>query len=85
MYKDNTIELIWDNSSSIDSQTMGFLSKAGFRPHPIAIGDIQTHLSAHQEDGQWVVCIQGRDSSSLEMIQQLRAPIRQLDICCIAS
>ena len=73
MYKDNTIELIWDNSSPIDSQTMGFLSKAGFRPHPIAIGDIQAHLSAHQEDGQWVVCIQGRDSSSLERIQQLRA------------
>ena len=73
MYKNNTIELIWDNSLPIDSQTMGFLSKAGFRPHAIAIGDIQTHLSSHQENGQWVVCIQGRDSSSLELIQQLRA------------
>ena len=52
---------------------MGFLSKSGFRPHPVAIGDIQAHLTAHQEISQWVVCIQGRDSSSLEFIQQLRA------------
>ena len=73
MYKNNTIELIWDNSSPLDSQTMGFLSKSGFRPHPVAIGDIQAHLTAHQEISQWVVCIQGRDSSSLEFIQQLRA------------
>ena len=73
MYKDNTIELIWDNSSPIDSQTMSFLSKAGFRPHPVAVDDIQSHLSAHQETSHWVVCIHGRDSSSLELIQQLRA------------
>ena len=73
MYKNNTIELIWDNSSPLDSQTMGFLSKSGFRPHPVAIGDIQAHLTAHQEISQWVVCIQGRDSSSLEFIQRLRA------------
>ncbi len=76
MYKDNTIELIWDNSSPIDSQTMGFLSKAGFRPHPVAVGDIQAHISAHQEIGQWVVCIDGRDSSSLDLVQQLRAQYR---------
>jgi len=69
MYKDNTIELIWDNSSPIDSQTMGFLSKAGFRPHPVAVGDIQAHISAQQEIGQWVVCIDGRDSSSLDLVQ----------------
>ena len=76
MYKDNTIELIWDNSSPIDSQTMGFLSKAGFRPHPVAVGDIQAHISAQQEIGQWVVCIDGRDSSSLDLVQQLRAQYR---------
>ena len=72
MYKDNTIDLIWDNSSPIDSSTMGFLSKAGFRPYTIALGDIPTHLSA-QEAGPYVVCVQGRDSSSLDFIQRLRA------------
>ena len=32
MYQDQIIDLIWDNSSPIDSTTMGMLTKAGQGP-----------------------------------------------------
>ena len=37
MYQDQIIDLIWDNSSPIDSTTMGMLTKAGLRPHALPI------------------------------------------------
>ncbi len=72
MYQDQIIDLIWDNSSPIDSTTMGMLTKAGFRPHTLPIGDIPSYVSS-QNSGPYVVCIHGRDMSSIELIEVMRS------------
>ena len=72
MYQDQIIDLIWDNSSQIDSTTMGMLTKAGLRPHALAIGDIPNHVSS-KNSGPCVVCIHGRDQSTIELIEVMRS------------
>ena len=72
MYQDQIIDLIWDNSSPIDSTTMGMLTKAGLRPHALAIGDIPTHVVS-KKSGPCVVCIHGRDQSTIELIEVMRS------------
>ena len=60
MYQEQPIDLIWDESSPIDTNVMGILTRAGFRPRSMGPAAVAKYVEG-ANFGSCVLCMHRRE------------------------
>ena len=71
MYQEQSIDLIWDESSPIDTSVMALLTKAGFRPQSMGPAEVARYVEQNGF-GPCVLCMHRRELPNIEMIRTLK-------------
>lgn len=71
MYQEQPIDLIWDESSPIDTNVMGILTRAGFRPRSMGPAAVAKYVEG-ANFGSCVLCMHRRELPDVEMIRTLK-------------
>ena len=71
MYQEQSIDLIWDESSPIETSVMALLTKAGFRPQSMGPAEVARYVEQNGF-GPCVLCMHRRELPNIEMIRTLK-------------
>ena len=71
MYQEQSIDLIWDESSPIDTSVMALLTKAGFKPQSMGAAEVAQYVEQNGF-GPCVLCMHRRELPNIEMIRTLK-------------
>jgi two-component system response regulator FlrC len=71
MYQEQSIDLIWDESSPIDTGVMVLLTKAGFKPQTMGPAEVARYVDQNGF-GPCVLCMHRRELPNIEMIRTLK-------------
>jgi|TARA_B110000305_G_scaffold238668_1_gene304622 two-component system response regulator FlrC len=71
MYQEQSIDLIWDESSPIDTSVMALLTKAGFLPQSMGPAEVARYVDQNGF-GPCVLCMHRRELPNIEMIRTLK-------------
>lgn len=71
MYQEQSIDLIWDESSSIDTSVLALLTKAGFHPQSMGPAEVARYVEQNGF-GPCVLCMHRRELPNIEMIRTLK-------------
>ena len=71
MYQEQSIDLIWDESSPIDTGVMVLLTKAGFTPQTMGPAEVARYVDQNGF-GPCVLCMHRRELPNIEMIRTLK-------------
>ena len=67
MYQEHPIDLIWDESSPMDANVSGILTRAGFRPRSMGATEVARYVKSNGF-GPCVLCMHRRELPDIEMI-----------------
>jgi two-component system response regulator FlrC len=71
MYQEHPIDLIWDESSPMDANVSGILTRAGFRPRSMGAAEVARYVKSNGF-GPCVLCMHRRELPDIEMIRTLK-------------
>jgi len=71
MYQEQSIDLIWDESSPIDTSVMALLTKTGFKPQSMGAAEVAQYVEQNGF-GPCVLCMHRRELPNIEMIRTLK-------------
>ena len=71
MYQDHPIDLIWDESSPMDANVMGILTRSGFRPRSMGPAAVAKYVESNGF-GPCVLCMHRRELPDIQMIRTLK-------------
>ena len=71
MYQEHPIDLIWDESSPMDANVSGILTRAGFRPRSMGATEVARYVKSNGF-GPCVLCMHRRELPDIEMIRTLK-------------
>jgi sigma-54 specific flagellar transcriptional regulator A len=71
MYQEHPIDLIWDESSPMDANVMGILTRAGFSPRSMGAAEVAQYVESNGF-GPCVLCMHRRELPDIQMIRTLK-------------
>ena len=71
MYQEHPIDLIWDESSPMDANVMGILTRAGFSPRSMGAAAVAQYVESNGF-GPCVLCMHRRELPDIQMIRTLK-------------
>ena len=71
MYQEHPIDLIWDESSPMDANVMGILTRAGFSPRTMGAAAVAQYVESNGF-GPCVLCMHRRELPDIQMIRTLK-------------